>query len=145
MCRKLLAKELDIELSPETVALAREIVSRSDLGPMPDLPGAPLLLPPVGLEGGQAPEFPLPIVGREQERAELLAHVEALLQGRGGIVLVEGEAGVGKTRLLQTVAHDAEWRGAQVLWGEAQEIEPLGPYGPLVVALAGGLAPLQAS
>jgi predicted ATPase len=144
ICRQTLADELDAEPSPETVALAREIATR-DPGDVPglDLPKAPPQPGSVVLDGSEAIE--LPLIGREQERGELLIQMDALFQGLGGLVLVEGEAGVGKTRLLQTVARDAEWRGAEVLWGEAHEIEASIPYGPLVEALAEGLSPLRAS
>jgi predicted ATPase len=69
--------------------------------------------------------------------------VEGIFNKLGGLVLVEGEAGVGKTRLLQEVARDAEWRGAQVLWGNTREAQGLKPYAPLVEALQAGLSPLR--
>lgn len=143
VCRQTLAEELDAEPSPGTVALAREIAERSEQISVLDLPKAPSHPSPIVLDSAEMME--LPLVGREQERAELLADVQALFQGLGGLVLVEGEAGVGKTRLLRTVARDAEWRGAEVLWGEAQEMGPAVPYGPLAEALAEGLSPLRAS
>ncbi|MFQ5611637.1 MAG: AAA family ATPase [Anaerolineae bacterium] len=61
------------------------------------------------------------------------------------MLLLEGEPGVGKTRLLQEVAEDAAWRGLQVLWGGGREREALTPYGALRQALTGGgLSPLRA-
>jgi predicted ATPase/DNA-binding SARP family transcriptional activator len=143
ICRQNLTEELDAEPSLNTVALVREIAAYSGQPPTFDLPKAPLQPGSIVLDGAEAVE--LPLVGRERERRELLAHVEALFQGLGGLVLLEGEAGVGKTRLLRTVAHDAEWRGAQVLWGEAQEMGDSVPYGPLTEALASGLSPLRAN
>jgi len=59
-------------------------------------------------------------------------------------VLVVGEAGVGKTRLLQEIARDAGWRGAQVLWGRGREQSEPSPYSLLTEALRGGLSPLRA-
>ena len=141
-CRRILAEELDTEPSSETVALVREIAEHSGQVSVIDLPKALSHPGSIVLDSTEAIE--LPLVGREQERAELLAHVQALFQGLGGLVLVEGEAGVGKTRLLQTVARDAEWRGAEVLWGAAQAVEASIPYGPLAEALAEGLSPLRA-
>jgi DNA-binding SARP family transcriptional activator len=131
-CCQILAEELGVEPSPKTAALAREIAERGDQT-------APLDLPqPVQHSAAFSPDSPqgpaLPLVGREAERAEMLAHVEALFQGLGGAVLVEGEAGVGKTRLLRAIGGDAEWRGAEVLWGRGQQAEAGAPYGPLVEA-----------
>src|SRR5439155_9664993 len=57
------------------------------------------------------------LVGRSAHRAELVEAVEAALGGAGGLGLVVGEAGQGKSRLLREVARGAEWRGAQVSWG----------------------------
>jgi DNA-binding SARP family transcriptional activator/Tfp pilus assembly protein PilF len=140
-CRQILAEELGAEPSPATIALACEIAERSGQATLVDLPRAPLRPAAFVLDPSQAPE--LPLVGRESERAELLAHVEALFQGLGGVVLLEGEAGVGKTRLLQAIASDAAWRGAEVLWGSGRQAEATAPYGPLVEALSGGLSPLR--
>jgi DNA-binding SARP family transcriptional activator/Flp pilus assembly protein TadD len=142
ICRQVLAEELGVKPSPETAALAQEIAERGGQA-------AQLVLPQVSpfpaaflLDSSQGSE--LPLVGRDAERAELLAHVEALFQGLGGAVLLEGEAGVGKTRLLRAIAADAEWRGAEVLWGSGRQVEASVPYGPLVEALSGGLSPLRA-
>lgn len=44
-----------------------------------------------------------PFVGRGAERAELQMHIRAAAAGRGGLLLLGGEAGSGKTRLLQAV------------------------------------------
>ena len=74
-------------------------------------------------------------VGRRQERAALLRAVDKASQGHGGLVLVEGEPGVGKTRLLETVAEGASWRGVTVAWGKATEFSAATPYAPLDEAL----------
>ncbi len=70
------------------------------------------------------------IVGRERERAELDRLLRAFRERRGGLVLVAGEAGVGKTRLVE----DALARGDFLaLRGPSQEGAL--PYGPIVAAL----------
>jgi len=56
-------------------------------------------------------------VGREREFALLRRAVEEVLAGRGRVVLVAGEAGIGKTRTAQELAAYAPERGMQVLWG----------------------------
>ncbi len=140
LCRAVLAEELGAEPTATTTALCREIAASVGEAEIPYLPLAPGLLPSPLLEGtGQ-----VPLVGRQQERTTLAGYLEQAISGQGGMVLVEGEAGVGKTRLLQEVARDAEWRGVQVLWGRGRELAELPPYGVLSEALRAGLLPLRA-
>jgi class 3 adenylate cyclase/tetratricopeptide (TPR) repeat protein len=62
-----------------------------------------------GVAAGAAPEAALPpLVGRDRERADLHATLERLVAGVGGLVTIVGEAGIGKSRLLATMRHDAE-------------------------------------
>src|SRR5215204_4949481 len=80
-------------------------------------------------------------VGRASELARLLAALEQAERGRPALVLVAGEAGVGKTRLLAELAEQARRRGAQVLVGGCLEVGDLGlPYLPVVAALRGFVA-----
>ena len=78
---------------------------------------------------------PAPLVGREQPLAELQALVEAALASRGGLVVLTGEAGIGKTTLAAAAADHAEARGAAVAWGTCWEGAP--PFWPWLEALAG--------
>jgi DNA-binding SARP family transcriptional activator len=75
-------------------------------------------------------------VGRVLERASALEAVEAALQGSGGILAVEGEAGIGKSRFLREVAAGARWRGATVIQGLANQTPGISPFAPLTSALA---------
>ena len=77
----------------------------------------------------------LALIGREQERALLLDRVNGLLDGRGGVVLVEGEAGIGKSRLMEEVVSGAEWRDVQVLRAGHEQAGSLTPFGGLKEAL----------
>ncbi|MEW9528465.1 AAA family ATPase [Microbispora sp. NPDC049125] len=63
------------------------------------------------------------LVGRDEELTVLRQVVGAALTGETGLVLVEGEPGVGKTRLLEEAAAEAEQRGALVVWGRCLEGE----------------------
>jgi len=91
----------------------------------------------------QSHQFIPPFVGRVAERAQLLARLDKAALGEGGIAVVLGEAGMGKTRLLQEVAHSADWRGWQMGWGYGTEFSLPHPYAPLTDALSA--APLAAN
>src|SRR5262249_4714510 len=60
-------------------------------------------------------------VGREGELKTLRGAVEDALAGRGRIVLIAGEPGIGKTRMAQELEAYAQLRGMQVLWGRGAE------------------------
>jgi DNA-binding CsgD family transcriptional regulator/tetratricopeptide (TPR) repeat protein len=71
-------------------------------------------------------------VGRQREMGELQAALEDALSGRGRLVMLVGEPGIGKTRTAQELAEEAEQRGAQVLWGRCYEEAGAPPYWPWV-------------
>ncbi len=73
-------------------------------------------------------------VGREDCLAQLRARWLDSVQGRTGLVLLVGDAGVGKTRLASRFADDARREGAAVLYGRA-DAEALLPYQIFVEAL----------
>jgi DNA-binding CsgD family transcriptional regulator len=81
----------------------------------------------------------LPLVARRAELAALTGAIEAAKCGRGEAVLVSGEAGVGKTRLLVEAQREAERLSVLVLKGRA--VESGGAYRPLVEAFARVSAP----
>src|ERR671936_336741 len=96
---------------------------------MPPPDRSPLPLPaPLRLR----PSFPF--VGRPRELQLLRSHMpRALSEGRR-IVLVGGEAGSGKSRLVREFAHDAAGEGAVVLYGACDAVVRT-PYRPVVEAL----------
>jgi AAA ATPase domain len=69
------------------------------------------------------------IRGREAEIAVLGDALERAQSGRRAVVLIEGEAGIGKTRLLDVALEDARRRGIQVAAGRAEELEGMRPFG----------------
>jgi transposase/transcriptional regulator with XRE-family HTH domain len=99
----------------------------------------PLPLPaPLSPQAPAVPEALAPLVGREGE----LALVNRFLTGEGAsdaaarVLLLAGEPGIGKTRLLQAAAQLAVPRGWCVLFGGCQRRGGEDPYAPLPAALA---------
>ena len=74
-------------------------------------------------------------VGRQREMGELKGCLEDALSGRGRLVTLVGEPGIGKTRTAQELATYAGLRGAQVLWGHSYEEQGVPPYWPWVQAI----------
>jgi tetratricopeptide (TPR) repeat protein len=80
---------------------------------------------------GPGPSGKTKFVGREKELAEVRAHVANLSRGVGGIVLIGGEPGVGKTRLAETVMQEARAARAACYTGHCSEMEgAVAPYAP---------------
>ncbi len=73
-----------------------------------------------------------PFVGRGFEWALLQRLLERLPQGEGRTVLVEGEPGIGKSRLLRELARHARERGFPVLATPCYEIERTTPFQPVI-------------
>ena len=138
-CRRVLAEELGSVPAPETAALAAEIAARTGL-PAPSLLPATARSAPVPLL--ERPDQ-MPLVGRQAELAELVRQVEMAAAGSGGLTILYGEAGVGKSRLLREVAGNAEWRGMQAAWGRCYELTAPLTYQPLVEVLRARLAALR--
>ncbi|HSD28151.1 MAG TPA: AAA family ATPase, partial [Vicinamibacteria bacterium] len=78
----------------------------------------------------------LGLVGRRVERDHLEAALkETIARGRERVLLVTGEPGLGKSRLLHALRDRASARGATVLEGRAYEAESGRPFGPWIDAL----------
>jgi DNA-binding CsgD family transcriptional regulator len=83
--------------------------------------------------GGQRLVTP-PIRGRAGELKVLGALVTKLLQGRGGVLVIEGPPGIGKSRLLTEVMALADTGGVRTLFGEAFEYQQTVPFFSLFMA-----------
>ncbi|HET7038046.1 MAG TPA: AAA family ATPase [Thermomicrobiaceae bacterium] len=109
--------------------------------------GMPLAEPEPGRATGRS--RPL-VVGREREQAALRAQLDRMLAAQGGTVLVGGEAGIGKTTLVEDLSARAEEAGALALWGHAYDLSVTRPHGPWLEilrqyqTLAAGLPPVPA-
>ncbi|MEU8276073.1 AAA family ATPase [Microbispora bryophytorum] len=81
--------------------------------------------------------------GRAQEWALVAGLLRAARVGRGGVVLVEGQPGVGKSRMLDVAAATATRWGFRVVRGVADELAQLMPLAPLISALEESGCPLR--
>src|SRR5688572_25231297 len=76
-----------------------------------------------------------PLLGRDRELAELHAALRSAEAGKGGLVLLVGEPGIGKTRLANDFASEAGARGARITWGRAWEAGGAPAYWPWIEAM----------
>ncbi len=77
----------------------------------------------------------IPLIGREQEFAELKRLLVDALGGRGSMVMIAGEPGIGKSHLARAVLEEAKLRGALGIIGHCYEMEGAPPYGPFTEML----------
>ena len=126
-CQKMLADELGVEPAPETIALSQRIrANRVALSPR-----RPLAL----ASDPTRPATGLPLVGRAFEHGQLVNSYRLAQTGPVQVITLEGEAGIGKTRLAEEFLG---WAGAQggVIWrGRAPSATEHLPYQPIIGAL----------
>src|SRR5271163_4447838 len=91
--------------------------------------------------GGQRLATP-PIRGRAGELKVIGALVAALVQGHGGVLVIEGPPGIGKSRLLTEVIALADKSGVRTLFGEAFEYQQTVPFFALFMATLGADPPV---
>jgi DNA-binding SARP family transcriptional activator len=125
-CVRTLSRELGVPPLRETTRLY-EAVSRGTF--------VTETVPEASAEVSASPgPPPLPFVGRAAQLREARG-VYGALAGDGAVVLVEGEAGIGKTRLADELLGWVRRRGGRVLAGRAYEEERYLAYSPVVEAL----------
>jgi DNA-binding CsgD family transcriptional regulator/tetratricopeptide (TPR) repeat protein len=79
--------------------------------------------------------LPVDLIGREREFEVAHSRLDALLRGAAGVVVLEGEAGIGKTALAEWYAASATRSGVLVASGAGRPFERNRPFGALVEAL----------
>src|SRR2546425_285014 len=130
--RSVLAEQLQVEPEPETVALAKRIRHTAPVR-------APQVrsLQPTHASPGQPPANLLdgPFLGRTAEFGTLIERYQHAHAGQPQLVLLQGEAGIGKTRLVTEFAGWAQAQGANVLVGRALQTRRQLPYQPLIDVL----------
>jgi DNA-binding CsgD family transcriptional regulator len=72
------------------------------------------------------------LVGRGREEAVLRDRLAEALDGRGSLVLIGGEAGIGKTALVEALCREAAGHGAVILVGHCYDLTETPPYGPWI-------------
>jgi ABC-type oligopeptide transport system substrate-binding subunit/DNA-binding SARP family transcriptional activator len=138
-CQEIVLEELGTEPMVETIELYQEILERRF--PAVEVAKAvPIQVPslePTPAAGRDPLDVAAParLIGREQELAFLHRCWQEAEAARGGLVLVSGEAGVGKTRLAEEFAHQLRWQGVRVLWGRCYQFERVLPYQPVAEAM----------
>jgi DNA-binding SARP family transcriptional activator len=135
VCEAVLRRELDLAPQPETVSFYNEVLT-GGLSPQPsrhveeqqDQAGA-------RGSGSAPPGTGHLFVGRERAIQRMLAQLERRNEPQPGMIVVSGEAGVGKTRLLEEFAKQARRRGAVTLCGGRGAQASHFACGPFAVAL----------
>ncbi|MGI8428209.1 MAG: AAA family ATPase [Solirubrobacteraceae bacterium] len=122
-CVRTLSRELGVAPLKETAGLYEQINDGRLIQPARRSP------PSAGLPASAPPE--LPLVGRDGELTALAeAHGASWPDGR--LAVIEGEAGIGKTRLFEELARGASSDGAIVFAARCHDDESGLPYGPIV-------------
>lgn len=134
---KRLRDELAVTPMPETVAVRQSILRQEAV------PGAVSPSPSAPVAQRRGPGAILPFVGRKKELAALYAAWSRAARGCAGLVVIAGEAGVGKTRLAAELARIVQSEGGRIFVGTTASPESM-PYQPIVEALRSGLPLLLA-
>ena len=125
--RRTLADELGVDPGPALQRLEAAVLAHSpDLLPAPAAPTAPT---PPAAPGAPAAAGTAPLVERHDELATLRGAVEALARRRSGLVVVQGPAGIGKTRLLLETGRLAAERSVRLLTARGSQLETAFAHG----------------
>lgn len=134
-CMTLLQEELGVNPSPTTSKLYEELLTLEDVPLVASCVTPSLSITSLPQTSSVLPSSDLPLIGREAEWnviQQWLAGCRHSTQ-RDLLVLV-GEPGIGKTRLLEELARAIQTTKSYVLWGRGFEAEMLRPYGVWVDA-----------
>ena len=129
-CRRVLADELAAKPAEETTALYEQIKAGTVASVQ-----KPWLTPST------------PLIGREAELAEANAIWHKARTGEGQVLLISGEPGIGKTRLVHELIAQERYSRAHVLLGEcyAEGSEPFAPIAQAILAIPNSQLPIPNS
>src|SRR5262245_4194818 len=138
VCVGILRRELNTEPEPETRRMYQDILQQRV---SESVEPAGRITRTTSRTRPAAPISEGPLIGRHGELEQLRRALEEAQGGLGRVVVIVGEAGVGKSSLVTVVGADARERGARVLLGRCYESQQVLPFGPWVDALrAGGVS-----
>ena len=142
-CQRILESELGVRGSPALERARRDLTAPN--GPLEtaraDAPGS-VSGAGAQLPAGSQPIARPPLVGRDGIRSAVVAALRSAgTAGSPPALLLVGDPGIGKTRLLDLVADETRAAGGTVLRGRAFEAETVRPYGPWIDALAAANLP----
>ncbi len=136
-CVRALRTELDVGPMPATTDLYRQIQRRTLARPTPTA-------------AAMAPDaiYTLthtPFTGRTREFSSLIQAIHAAQAGSGQVVLLEGEPGIGKSRLLQEMLTYARRQELLTLFANCYQVEQAIPYQPVIELLEQALTAAPAN
>jgi DNA-binding SARP family transcriptional activator len=141
--RSMLIEELGVEPGPALRDLERAVLAHDPALDAPVVAAARDVGPirPARAAGPRrrdvAPRGGAPLIGRSTELEMLLDDLSESDAGRGQVVLVAGEPGIGKSRMIEEVSSEAARRGATVTWGRCRAGRGVPGLWPWVQALNG--------
>ena len=125
LARQVLATELDRQPGPELAQIHQRILVNDPAIAAPRaVPAAPAPPPrPISVPVTTRPRSrAVTFVGRERELSELQDTVSDLIDGKGGVVWLDGEPGIGKTELLTRGLAGLDYAAVQTCWGAGDEL-----------------------
>jgi DNA-binding SARP family transcriptional activator len=135
-CLRVLDEELGVPPLEETTDLYQAVIEGRVERPAPAAEPAGVAGQPVQLDG----PAPVPLVGRQRQWDALLEAWSGVERaGKGRLVVLTGEAGIGKTRLTEDFAAHVRQAGGQALVCRCYEGERVA-YGPLADGLRAAMA-----
>jgi DNA-binding SARP family transcriptional activator/tetratricopeptide (TPR) repeat protein len=143
LCVVTLQRELRTEPEAETKALYHEILRRR-ADAMPDQHRQPIQAATAQPSSYRpeltepSPAWEPPLVGRQPDVARLREELDRALAGRGRFVVLIGEAGAGKSRLVSELTAFAAKQLWRVMVGRCYETERILPFAPWMDALRSG-------
>jgi DNA-binding SARP family transcriptional activator len=139
LCAEILRRELDMEPEPETRRLhdaLRPSLDRARVGRA----GARTRRRAATRQPSRNGPSTVSLVGRLSELQELRALLAQARQGQGRVVVITGEAGIGKSRLVEELASETRQRAGAVLTGHCYDMTQILPFGAWTELLRQGTA-----
>jgi DNA-binding SARP family transcriptional activator len=146
--RQALVEQVGVEPGPRLVELERQVVAQDPSLEWRPATGAAVDRPGATASGGAEPGTDgtepaagdvapgADLVGRDAELGELRRALERLRAGSGGLIVVAGDPGIGKTRLVDAALRtEAAARGLRVGWGRSSDGDGAPSYWPWTQAL----------